>query len=199
TTSTSSRVIAASSPVACRNATARQKTKRSARSTTGFRATDLHCLVKEPRFAGLFLCLPPSDCDLPATWPRGNVPSVSRSGVSMKTIFSPRHAGHAGNVELEEGGIVPAYEKPSRAEIIRARIDAVAIGPVTEPDDHPLETAAKVHSRDYLDFLPTVWPEWEKSGRSGTAMPFAWPTRGLRGDVPPSSIIARLGFYSFDA
>ena len=30
-------------------------------------------------------------------------------------------------------------------------------------------------------------------------MPFAWPTRGLRADVPPQSIDALLGFYSFDA
>lgn len=148
---------------------------------------------------GLFLCLPYGERCLPAAQQRGKVPSGSGYGVCMKTIFSPRHAGHAGNVELEEGGIVPAYEKPSRAEIIRARINTVSLGPVSEPEEHDLETAAKVHRHDYLDFLPTVWPEWEQSGRSGTAMPFAWPTRGLRGDVPPTSIIARLGFYSFDA
>lgn len=29
-------------------------------------------------------------------------------------------------------------------------------------------------------------------------MPFAWPTRGLRADVPPDNIEALLGFYSFD-
>src|SRR5690606_33471949 len=30
------------------------------------------------------------------------------------------------------------------------------------------------------------------------AMPYVWPTRGLRGDVEPRSIEAKLGFYSFD-
>ena len=30
-------------------------------------------------------------------------------------------------------------------------------------------------------------------------MPFTWPTRGLRGDVPPKRIDALLGYYSFDA
>jgi acetoin utilization deacetylase AcuC-like enzyme len=117
----------------------------------------------------------------------------------MKTVFSPRHAGHAGNVELMAGEILPAFEMPSRAEIIRKRIDTVSLGPVSEPDGHDLATAKKVHDPAYVDFLPTVWPEWEKSGRSGTAMPYAWPTRGLRGDVPPEAIEARLGFYSFDA
>ncbi|TKT69310.1 histone deacetylase family protein [Aquamicrobium sp. LC103] len=117
----------------------------------------------------------------------------------MKTVFSPRHAGHAGNVELVAGEIVPAFEKPSRAEIIRKRIDTVGLGPVQEPDAHELTTARKVHSPDYIDFLPTVYPEWERSGRTGTAMPFTWPTRGLRGDVPPKAIEAKLGYYSFDA
>ncbi|MCO5148010.1 MAG: histone deacetylase family protein [Aquamicrobium sp.] len=116
----------------------------------------------------------------------------------MKTIFSPRHAGHAGNVELDANAIVPAYEKPARAEIVRARVEAVGLGPVLEPAVHDLATARKVHKPAYLDFLPTVCPEWEKAGRSGTAMPYVWPTRGLRGDVEPRSIEARLGFYSFD-
>ena len=117
----------------------------------------------------------------------------------MKTIFSPRHAGQGGNVELVAGAIVPAFEKPSRAEIIRKRIDAVGLGPVAEPDAHDLATAKKVHAPDYIDFLPTVWPEWEKSGRGGSAMPTTWPTRGLRGDVVPAAIEGKLGHYSIDA
>ena len=34
----------------------------------------------------------------------------------MQTVYSPRHAGHAGNVELMPGAIVPAFEMPRRAE-----------------------------------------------------------------------------------
>ena len=117
----------------------------------------------------------------------------------MKTVFSPRHAGHAGNVELETNAIVPAYEMPSRAEIVRARVEAVGLGPVIGPGEHDLATARKVHLPAYVDFLPTVWPEWEKAGRTGSAMPYVWPTRGLRGDVEPQAIEAKLGFYSFDA
>ena len=57
---------------------------------------------------------------------------------------------------------------------------------------------ARVHAADYLDFLPTVWPLWEAAGEIGSAIPFAWPTRGLRGDVRPKTIDALLGYYSFD-
>ena len=117
----------------------------------------------------------------------------------MKTIFSPLHAGHSGQLELVAGAIVPGFEKPSRAEIIKARVEAVKLGPIEEPKPHDMAAAKRVHTADYIDFLPTVWPAWEASGRSGSALPFTWPTRGLRGDVVPEAIEAKLGYYSFDA
>lgn len=116
----------------------------------------------------------------------------------MKTVYSPRHAGHAGNVELNSGAIVPAFELPRRAEIIRARVEAVGLGPIVAPEAFALDTAARVHARDYLDFLPTAWPRWQAAGRSGSAMPFVWPVRGLRADVPPTDIDGMLGFYTMD-
>lgn len=116
----------------------------------------------------------------------------------MKTIYSPLHLGHSGHVELISGAIVPAFEKPARAEIIKARIEKQALGPILPPDDHAIAAASRVHRADYIDFLPTVWKLWEESGRSGSAIPFAWPTRGLRGDVRPKTIDALLGYYSFD-
>jgi len=117
----------------------------------------------------------------------------------MKTIFSPLHAGHSGQLELVAGAIVPGFEKPSRAEIVKARVEAVQLGPIEEPRPHDMAAAKRVHRSDYIDFLPTVWPAWEASGRGGSALPFTWPTRGLRGDVVPDAIEARLGYYSFDA
>lgn len=117
----------------------------------------------------------------------------------MQTVYSPRHAGHGGNVELTPGGIAPAFELPRRAEIVRARIAEVGLGPILPPDAHGLETARLVHRPDYLDFLPRAWPMWQAAGREGTAMPFVWPVRGLRGDLPPADIDGLLGFYSMDA
>jgi acetoin utilization deacetylase AcuC-like enzyme len=116
----------------------------------------------------------------------------------MKTVFSPKHAGHSGQFELVAGKILPGFESPSRAEIIHKRVTDVGLGPVLAPDEHPLDTARKVHDLDYLAFLPEAWPRWVAAGHSGPAMPFVWPTRGLRGDVAPTNIEALLGFYSFD-
>ncbi len=116
----------------------------------------------------------------------------------MKTIFSPLHAGHGGQTELIAGEIVPGFEKPARAEMIKARVIEAQLGPVLAPEDHDLAAAHRVHATDYVAFLPTVWPRWSAAGKSGSAMGFAWPTRGLRGDVVPEAIEAALGFYSFD-
>ncbi len=117
----------------------------------------------------------------------------------MKTIFSPLHAGHAGQMELVAGEIVPGFEKPSRAEYIKARVESEKLGPILAPKEHTLDAAKRVHAADYIDFLPTVWPLWQEAGYPGSAMAFTWPTRGLRGDVRPTRIDAALGYYSFDA
>ncbi len=117
----------------------------------------------------------------------------------MQTVYSPRHTGHGGNVELNSGEIVPAFELPRRAEIIRARIDEVGLGPILPPVDVPLHTARKVHAPDYVDFLQQAHPMWLAAGRTGSAMPFVWPAHGLRADIPPGHIDGLLGFYSFDA
>jgi acetoin utilization deacetylase AcuC-like enzyme len=117
----------------------------------------------------------------------------------MKTIFSPLHAGHSGQMELIGGALVPGFEMPSRAEYVRGRVESEKLGPILPPGEHDLSAAKRVHRADYIDFLPTVWPQWEASGRGGCAFGFTWPTRGLRGDVRPRTIDAQLGFYSFDA
>lgn len=116
----------------------------------------------------------------------------------MQTIYSPRHAGHSGNVELMAAVILPAYELPARAEIIRARVAEVGLGPIREPDGFSLEAARRVHRPDYVDFLGRAHDMWLARGRTGTAMPFVWPVPGLRRDRPPEDIEGLLGYYGFD-
>lgn len=117
----------------------------------------------------------------------------------MQTIYSARHAGHSAHVELVAGAIVPAFEAPSRAEMIRARIETVGLGPVVPPDDHPLDLARRVHDPAFVDFLARAWDLWRAGGRDGPALPYCWPVPGLRRDLPPADIEGLLGFYSFDA
>lgn len=116
----------------------------------------------------------------------------------MKTVYSPDHAGHHGQTELAAGAIVPGFESPERAERVLASVAAEYLGPVIAPAPHDLSAAKRVHSSGYIDFLPTVWTLWQAAGRSGPALPFVWPTRGLRADQRPRTVEALLGFYSFD-
>ncbi|TIX65014.1 MAG: histone deacetylase family protein, partial [Mesorhizobium sp.] len=90
----------------------------------------------------------------------------------MKTVYSPLHAGHAGQMELVTSAIVPGFEKPSRAEFIRARVESEKLGLIIGPVEHDLAAAKRVHSADYIDFLPTVWPRWTAEGHKGSAMAF---------------------------
>lgn len=117
----------------------------------------------------------------------------------MKTIYSPAHREHAGHFELSGGTFVPGYEKPIRAEYVRARAEAVGLGPILPPSAHDLSAALRVHAPDYVDFLQKAWDLWFETGRHTTALPMTWPVRGLRGDRVPTGIDGMLGFYSFDA
>lgn len=116
----------------------------------------------------------------------------------MKTIFSPRHAGHAGQIELVAGRILPGFECPERAEIVRAEVERRGLGPILSPTPQGLEVARRVHAPDYVDFLRDAWDLWTAAGNTGPALPFVWPTRGLRDDLKPRKITALLGYYSFD-
>ena len=117
----------------------------------------------------------------------------------MKTVYSEKHLGHAGHNELTGGRVVPSFELPTRAEYIVARVRETALGDVLPPHDFTLETAAKVHDQEYLDFLPTVWGRWLAEGYDCPALPSTWPVPGLRNDLLPTSIIGLLGHYSIDA
>ena len=118
----------------------------------------------------------------------------------MKTVYSPKHKLHSGQTELAEGAIVPGFEKPERAELIKARVEAVRLGPVVAPESHDIARAKRVHDAGYIDFLGRAWEMWVAEGRQApVAMPFVWPVPGLRREIPPEHIDGLLGYYSFDA
>ena len=116
----------------------------------------------------------------------------------MKTIYSPRHQGHSGHVELSNGRIVPAFEKPERAEMIRAAVEARGFGEVIGPAEHGLDPVRRVHEADFVAFLGEAWALWRADGRDFPALPSFWHAPGMR-RIEPDSIDGKLGLYSFDA
>ncbi len=121
----------------------------------------------------------------------------------MQTIYSDKHFGHANQGEFAGGTLVEAFEKPERAEIIKARVEAVKLGEIIPPRSFDLSVAEKVQSPRFLKFLSEVWSEWSKLGRTHPALPSFWRAPGMvdasQPDKEPLLIDGRLGFWSFDA
>jgi acetoin utilization deacetylase AcuC-like enzyme len=116
----------------------------------------------------------------------------------MKAVHSPLHAGHDGGVELYRGALVPTFETPARAEIIRA---ALADGgyELVAPRAIPESRLERVHEAEFIDFLRGAHARWVAEGRQGHVLASGFPARGLRRDRRPSGISGSLGYFSFDA
>lgn len=117
----------------------------------------------------------------------------------MQIVHSPAHAGHRDLLELTAGRLLPGFECPERAEIVLAEVRRRGLGPIVAPAAQSLGTARRVHDPDYVAFLSQAWERWVAAGYEGPALPFVWPTRGLRDDLRPEKITALLGYWSFDA
>ncbi|MCS0503510.1 histone deacetylase family protein [Ancylobacter mangrovi] len=116
----------------------------------------------------------------------------------MKIIHSPRHLGHSGHVELMNGQVVPAFEKPERVAMILRAVGERQLGPFVDPQAHGLDPVLKVHDADFIRFLSTAWELWTADGRDFPALPSFWKAPGMR-SIEPESIDGKLGHFSFDA
>jgi acetoin utilization deacetylase AcuC-like enzyme len=117
----------------------------------------------------------------------------------MITIYSDEHILHSPEGELEDGKFVPPFEKPERARQIVEALKKQEIGGIYRPDEFSLEPVLRVHDRDYLDFLASVWDEFSAAGRTGEIVPFVWPVHGRDTRRIPRSLDGRLGYYSISA
>ncbi len=117
----------------------------------------------------------------------------------MLTVYSEDHRLHHGKAELIDGKLLPAFEKPERAEIVLARIREVGLGEVRPPRDFGREPLVRVHAENFLTFLETAWEAWVAAHGAYDALPLAWPIRGLRSDREPEAIDGKLSYFSFDA
>jgi acetoin utilization deacetylase AcuC-like enzyme len=111
----------------------------------------------------------------------------------MRRFFSSRQFAHAPQFELHNGAFVPYAETPSRAEAILA-----AIGGAEEPEDAGEGPILAVHTPDYVRFLKDAPRLWREAGRSGEAIPYAFPIVGRR-PLKLSRVDALLGAHAFDA
>ena len=111
----------------------------------------------------------------------------------MRKFFSPAQLVHAPQRELHNGGFTNYAEVPARAETILR-----AIGGAEQPGDFGLEPILAVHDAGYVQFLQDAPGLWAAAGRTGDAIPYAFPVVGRR-PLRLDRIDALLGAYSFDA
>jgi acetoin utilization deacetylase AcuC-like enzyme len=116
----------------------------------------------------------------------------------MLTVYSEDHALQDGKAELIDGQLLPCFEMPRRAFLIRDRVQAVGLGEIIEPEDFGTAPIERVHTADFVAFLRTAWEQWTATGRGFDALPWTWPVRTLR-QVRPERIDGLMGYYSLDA
>ena len=119
----------------------------------------------------------------------------------MQTVYSPRHAGHGGNVELI---LRPRSRPPSSCRggprSSWRGCGEVGLGPVPRARRaRPRHRAAGARAR--LSRVPAAGLAAEDGGGAGAARrcPSSGRCRACAPDVPPADIDGLLGFYAMDA
>jgi acetoin utilization deacetylase AcuC-like enzyme len=117
----------------------------------------------------------------------------------MKVYYPSRHLQHNPPYEgYTQAGTIPALEVPERAVQVLTALQQAGWAEIAPPVDLGIEPILDVHSQLYLDYLQTVYQQWEpRSPTRGTAFfPGTYgldPQAVLAGDVPEQS-----GFFLMD-
>lgn len=111
----------------------------------------------------------------------------------MRMFLDDRQRAHAPAQELHNGGFTTYAEMPARVDAILA-----ALGPVDTPPDRGETAILAVHSPAYVAFLKDAARLWREAGRTGDAIPYAFPIRARR-PLDLTRIDALIGAHSFDA
>jgi len=118
----------------------------------------------------------------------------------MKTVYSDVHNGHSGLLDPRGVEWRESAECPARANNVEAAIRGAGASEIIAPDEFPEEKYLRLHAPDYLEFLKTVWQEWEASDEVGeNARPDTFVGAGMRHNADTTCVVGKLGRYSFDA
>jgi acetoin utilization deacetylase AcuC-like enzyme len=121
----------------------------------------------------------------------------------MQVVYTPQHALHHPEHELEKSALQAPFEHPGRAETIRATLAAddrfVFTGP-TEWGTVPIEA---VHDRGLVGFLSTAWAEYQQQcGPTHDVVPdvFAMEKlrQGMSAATEPAKVSAQLGWWCYE-
>jgi acetoin utilization deacetylase AcuC-like enzyme len=121
----------------------------------------------------------------------------------VKVVYSLRHRAHHPQRELESSGFQEPFERPERAEIIRAALAADGAFEFVAPDDWGTGPIEAVHDPGLVAFLETAWEEYQKEHpNTHDVIPdvFALPAirEGMGPPSEPSAVGMRLGWWCYE-
>jgi acetoin utilization deacetylase AcuC-like enzyme len=120
----------------------------------------------------------------------------------MKVVSSDAHRQHAPRHEVNLGLPIPTFERPDRADRIRAALAADARFDLVAPTVHGRAPIEAVHATGLIDFLERAWPELhERHGReefTAEVMFHAALRRGMEAGHEPTEIEAAFGWWCFE-
>jgi acetoin utilization deacetylase AcuC-like enzyme len=123
--------------------------------------------------------------------------------VGVKVFWSEKHRLHLPRVYLADGTIRPVPEVPARVDAILQALRESPQHEVVEADASrfdPWPAIRAIHRADYLEYLRTIQPVFEKEFSAEGATDVLPDTFFPPGRVPrrPSKPSAQTGYYSFD-
>lgn len=115
----------------------------------------------------------------------------------MKCVLSEHQTKHYPESFLVNGERQENPESPDRIDQILKGALAAGLDQIA-PTDYGIGPIARVHTPEYLEFLKTSYPRWQRiPGAAKEITPNIHPTN--RDGVYPASVVAQAGYHMVDA
>jgi len=117
----------------------------------------------------------------------------------MKAVYSVRHILHHPPKEFNDNQVMAYGESPERAELIYEALLDIPEVETLKCEVFDENHFAKAHSPAYLDYLENAYQDWVAKGlwKEGI-MPEFFAIGSIRGKNPPSSAVAKAGYFMTD-
>jgi len=114
----------------------------------------------------------------------------------MKAVFDTRQGEHDPQFFMANGVPRPSPEQPERIARLKAAAEAAGCT-FAAPKDHGMGPLAAVHTAEYLHFLRTIYPRWQRiEGAGPEVIPNIHPA--ARTDNYPRSAVGQAGYHQAD-
>lgn len=117
----------------------------------------------------------------------------------MKIILNLEYAAQNGQGEIHHGKLVPCFENSSRIDKIIETFNQKGWRNFDEPKDIGLAPLLMIHEPDYVNFLQTIWNDWQAEGNVDDILPYIWPVPGLPQNKQHNSLNAKIGSFAFSS